>query len=80
MTATFYVLLLHVPVLTRPVPIPVVVRSEALVCGRSLARMAGSNPAGDMDVCLVNVPCWVRGLWVGPNTRPEESHHRVWCD
>ena len=27
-------------------------RSEAWVCGRSLARIVGSNPAGDVDVCL----------------------------
>jgi hypothetical protein len=26
--------------------------SKALVCGRSIARIAGWNPAGDMDVCL----------------------------
>ena len=26
-------------------------RSKARVCGRSLARIAGSNAAGDMDVC-----------------------------
>jgi hypothetical protein len=26
--------------------------SKTWVCGRSLAGIAGSNPAGDMDVCL----------------------------
>ena len=30
-------------------------RSEAWVCGRSLAGIAGSNPAGDKDVSLVSV-------------------------
>ena len=33
--------------------IPVAARSKARVCGHSLAGMAGSNPAWDMDVCLV---------------------------
>ena len=28
-------------------------RSKAKVCGRALAGIAGSNPAGDMDVCVV---------------------------
>jgi hypothetical protein len=27
-------------------------RSKASVCGRSLAEIAGLNPAGDLDVCL----------------------------
>jgi hypothetical protein len=31
----------------------VVARSKAWVCGHSLAGMAGSNPTGDMDVCLL---------------------------
>jgi hypothetical protein len=31
-------------------PIPVAARSEAWVCGRSLAGTVGSNPAGGMDV------------------------------
>ena len=35
------------------VPVPVAVRSEAWVCGRSLAGIAGSNPAGGIDVCLL---------------------------
>jgi len=33
-------------------PIPVAVLSKAWVCGRSLAGIAGSNPAGVMDVRL----------------------------
>ena len=36
-------------------PIPVAERSKAKVCGRSLAGVAGSNPAGDMNVCVVCV-------------------------
>ena len=34
-------------------PIPVAARSKAWVCGQSPARIAGSNPAGGMDVCLL---------------------------
>jgi len=58
-------------------PIPVAARSTAWVCGRSLFGIAGSNPAGGMDVCLL----WVlpgSGRWVGLITRPEESY-RLWC-
>ena len=33
--------------------IPVAERSKARVCGRSLAGVAGSNPAVGMDVCVV---------------------------
>ena len=36
-------------------PIPVAERSKARVHGRSLAEVAGSNPAGGMDVCVVCV-------------------------
>ena len=34
-------------------PIPVTAQSKEWVCGRSLAGIAGSNPAGSMDVCLL---------------------------
>ena len=34
-------------------PIPVAERSKAWVCSRSPAGIAGSNPAGGMDVCVV---------------------------
>ena len=33
-------------------PIPTTAPSKAWVCGRLLAGVAGSNPAGRMDVCL----------------------------
>jgi hypothetical protein len=33
--------------------IPVAERYKARVCGLLLARIAGSNPAGGMDVCLL---------------------------
>jgi hypothetical protein len=36
-------------------PAPVVAQSKSWVCGISLAEIAGSNPSGGMDVCLVNV-------------------------
>ena len=36
-------------------PIPVAERSKARVCGRSLAGVAGSYPAGGMDVCVLCV-------------------------
>ena len=35
--------------------IPVAERSMARVCGRSLVGVAGSNPAGGMNVCVVCV-------------------------
>ena len=31
----------------------VAARSKAWVCGRSLAGIAGSNPSGGKDVCLL---------------------------
>ena len=37
--------------------VPEAARSKAWVCGRSLAGIVGSNPAGDKDVCLVRVVC-----------------------
>jgi hypothetical protein len=43
--------------LIKSAPIPVAARSKAWVCGRSLAGIADSNPAGDMDVCLLWVLC-----------------------
>ena len=45
------ILLYSVHIATRP--IPVTQRSEEWVCGRSLAGIAGSNPTGVMDVCLL---------------------------
>ena len=41
-------------ILNKQEPVPVATRSKAWVCGRSPAIM-GSNPAGDMDVCLLCV-------------------------
>jgi hypothetical protein len=46
-------------------PISVVAGSKKWICGRSLAGIAGSNPAGNMDACLMWVLCYVRwrSLW-----------------
>jgi hypothetical protein len=47
-------------------------RSKAWVCGRSLTKTAGSNPAGDMVICLLRVLC-VCHRQVSLS-RPEESY------
>ena len=59
-------------------PVPVAARSKAYVYGRSPAAIVGSNPTGDMNVCLLSVLCVVIGLCDEPITRPEESY-RLWC-
>jgi len=43
---------------------PVAVRPNAWVRGRFLAGIAGSNPTGGMDVCLLWVLCVVRYRFV----------------
>jgi hypothetical protein len=40
----------------------VTARSKARVCVRSLAEIVGSNPASDMDICLLCVLCVVGSL------------------
>jgi len=59
-------------------PIPVATWSKAWVCGRSLAGIVDSNPAGGVDVCRECCVLSGRGLCVGLVTRPEESY-RVLC-
>ena len=55
-------------------------RSKAWVCSGSPARIAGSNPAGGMDVCCECCVLSGRVLCDGPIPRPEESY-RLWlCD
>ena len=44
---------------------PVAEQSKASVCGRSLAGIAGSNPAGGMDVCLLEAFVTGRSLVQG---------------
>jgi hypothetical protein len=48
--------------------------SNACVCGRLLAGIAGSNLAAGMDVCLWLVLSVVIGLCDGLITRPEEFY------
>jgi len=55
-------------------PVPVAARSKTWVCGRSLAAIAGSNPTGGMNVCVLWVLCVVRSFCEGPIPRPEESY------
>jgi hypothetical protein len=59
--------------------IPVAERSKARFCNRSLAGIAGSNPAGGMDIFVCCECCVLsgRGLRDGLITRPEESY-RPW--
>jgi hypothetical protein len=40
--------------------IPVDARAKASVCGRSLSEVAGSNPTGGMNVCLLGMLFVVR--------------------
>jgi len=40
--------------------VPVAARSKAWIGGRLLAGIVGSNPAGDMGVCLLCELCVVR--------------------
>jgi hypothetical protein len=37
----------------KAIPVAVAALSKAWVCGRSLAGIAVSNPAGGLDVCLL---------------------------
>jgi hypothetical protein len=62
----------------------VTARTKAYVRGRLVARIAGSNPAAGIDVCLscfyVVFSCVGRGLCDGPITRPEESYRVSNCE
>jgi hypothetical protein len=63
--------------------IPVAAPSKTWVCSRSLRGIAGSNPAGGMDVCLsvVSVVCCTgRGPCDGPFSRLEEVYRICVCD
>jgi len=63
------------------VSIPVAARYKKYVCDRSLAGIAGSNPAGHMDVPLLYVCCMfvVSALCEGSITRSEESYRVYVC-
>ena len=58
--------------------IPVAARDKAWVCGRSLSRIAGSNPAWDMDVSCERCVLSGRGVCDGLSTLQEKSY-RAWC-
>jgi hypothetical protein len=47
--------------------------------GRSLAGIAGSNPAGDLDVCCECCVLSGRGLCDSPIPRPEEYYLLYVC-
>jgi hypothetical protein len=59
-------------------PIPMVARSKALVCGRSPPEIVGSNPTGVMKSVVIDVFCQVELSAMSLITRPEESY-RLWC-
>jgi len=61
------------------VPVPVVARSKVWVCCRLHPGNAGSNSAGDMDVCCECCALLGRGLCDGLITRPEESYCASLC-
>ena len=54
--------------------IQVAARSSEWVCDRSFAGIAGSNPAGCMDVSCECCVMLGSGLCDGPIPRPEESY------
>ena len=60
------------------VPILLAARSKVWVCDRTLAGIAGSNPAGGMDVCRDCCVLSSRGLCDGLINSPEECY-RVCC-
>ena len=48
------------------VHLPVAKLSKARACGRSLAGVAGSNPAGGMGICVVCCGVWIKGKSLEP--------------
>ena len=63
---------------------PVAAPSQAWVCGRSLAGIGSSNPAGNIlfFVCFVFCECCMlsgRALYDGPMSRPVESYRVCLC-
>jgi hypothetical protein len=56
-------------------PIPVAARAKAWVYGSYFARIATSNPTGDMYVSRLWLLCVLSSdVCEGANNRPEESH------
>ena len=61
--------------LTEKHPIPLAARSNAWVCGRSLAGIVGSNPAVEWMCVSCKYYVFSRGgLCDGPILRPEQSY------
>jgi hypothetical protein len=60
------------------VPITVSERSKLFVCSRSLAKTAGSNPAGRKEICWKSCMLSGRGFCFGLITCPEE-YYRMWA-
>ena len=60
-------------------PIPVGALSKTWVCRRSLAGIAGSNPATGLAVCRECCVLTGRGLCDGLIPRPEESYQLCLC-
>ena len=54
-------------------------QSKALVCGRSLVGIVGSNPTGGMDVFCERFVLAGRGLLDGPIPHPEEPFRVCLC-
>ena len=68
-------------------PIPVAERFKARVCGRSLAGIAGLNPAGDKDVCVVCSTARTKNkrehnqdteVWIKYRVRTKKVPPRTW--
>ena len=55
-------------------PILMAARSKPWVCGRTLAGIVGSSPAGGMDVCFVCCVLLGTGICVGLIVLLEESY------
>ena len=60
-------------------PIPMAARYKAWACGRSHAGIAGSNPAGGIDVCCECCVSTGRGLCNMPIPWAEESYWVCMC-
>jgi len=52
--------MLHYTKQLKDQPIPVAALSHAWACSRSFSGIAGSNPTGGMDVCLLWAFCVAR--------------------
>ena len=69
-----FTILVNLVINFRPL-IPMAARSKLWVCGLSFAGIAGSNPAGFMDILSCDSCVLLgRGLCLGPITRSEEFY------